>query len=669
MLAARCVAVVWTLVAVCGLERASWELIDKDDAHSDFFSGIGQPADLSAFYMAASAAGDRALGLHGGGCGCASPLRRPGQGHAEDKRNLLRAAFAYFVLDPMNATSVVSVERAVLQLLPYTRHDVVVMTRGAGCDPASTLSKAFAASSRVHVFDVAHSISNAASATLSWTEAPCGSHNRPGVEASTATVTPTDEIVIADPLQLRLALGLPYDRVAVLPVGARLTIGVDDIFHCPETFLFTPSPGPHFHGKFWVAPGRGLGLIRPLLRLLAGDAMFQARYCAHTGRGKCDSLFKPLEKWFGSGEGDAHDGENTTLTQLPGPQKVSVGWLNSCIYAFDGRHDEWLCSQLDVHLRLPRLIVQPSKAIVKLLDMRVSPADYDADPPGPCAPSYFILGVRKGGTTAMHTAICRHPGVQPFKLEGTPNDGELSQNRPGPSDEDRRVYNRRYAQYLPGGVRDFDRVAGESTVRRLANDFNVVPRACGYARTRYVVLLREPLARLHSNLLMRKRFQTADFRPHRNRKATPTVGEVASTHLRAFVRAHQRDPTWLDGPELPRMLFPKTTVNMVYEGIYEAHLRRWLWFVPSTTMRVYLSEDWARDNVAVLRDVLAFIGLDPTSYDWTQGIKQVNARPEEALGANDSIPATLSSEFQRIMEPFNVQLAAFLKAPGPLWQT
>lgn len=637
--------------------------LTADLRHSTEVSQVGvpnMPEGLVRLYLRGKENGDAALGLHGGGCGCFSPLQllnaRGDMDAAESPRPApsMRAAFV-FGLTALTTAFLPRVRQAVGDLLPYTAHDVVVMGLPGVAQQLAwgTLKMAFKRTTRVHFREVAlpFDLERVAGTWLNLTHRNkncCG---------------------YAEFMKLQ-AFSLPYDRVLVVDVDIRLTISIDDLFYCPEEFLFSPGISSPLNGGFLVGPGQSPALVQDMADTIHRDShVYSNRYASGWGRGMGPCVQRP----FGAPpsrsmarRGNMCQGAETLQGFLwhylgtGGARAGKAGLLNPCIYDFQGAIAEELCSKMDGQLRLPRVIHKPSG---KLFD-GLRPLRQARGPPQQqhmrrCAPSYFILGTRKGGTTALHTYLCRHPAVRPFKIEGKPTDGELFVD-PGSSPKQLRRYNAAYARQLDPRKGGRASVSGESSVYRLMESFQVVPRACGYMAHRFIVLMRDPIERCHSQLLMRKRLQTDEWKDG----AKPLVGKVVDAYLDVFHNRTARDPTWLNGPQVPRHLWHSSS-NCIYEGIYVAHLRRWLYFVPTTSMRIYLSEDFQRNNEAILKDVMRFIGLRVELYPWGTRVT-VNAR-KSSLPPEDDISQTTRRRLQRTLAPYNRQLERFLKSPRPLW--
>lgn len=137
-----------------------------------------------------------------------------------------------------------------------------------------------------------------------------------------------------------------------------------------------------------------------------------------------------------------------------------------------------------------------------------------------CRPSYFILGVRKGGSTDLYVRLARHPNVVRNSAWYLGHKDPIMQARTGETfvfnrlnskpnridHKDAVILNKRFSALKPGEV------TGDSSVGYFTNPD--VPVAMlltcpiSAAKFKFLLLVREPIDRLHSQYLMRVRLQT-----------------------------------------------------------------------------------------------------------------------------------------------------------------
>lgn len=272
-----------------------------------------------------------------------------------------------------------------------------------------------------------------------------------------------------------------------------------------------------------------------------------------------------------------------------------------------------------------------------------------------CRPDFFIIGTRKGGTTSLYIYMSQHPDVYAAHVYGSPLDGEA------PEELDSKAYAADFAD-VPK-----DSLVGDSRVSRLVDDAETMARVCGTTDARNIVLLREPVARCHSQMLMRARYGARGRGVHGHEALSLSsnltaviLQEVSIFEL--FVRIH---PLLLKAPQ-DYKLGPSAT-NCLYEGVYVVHLKRFLRAFPTTSLRIYWFDDLAAHPNAVVRDALAFVGADTTGFDTTKftTLKHNAHDPSLEQRPNLALTDALVKRMRKDVMPFNDALALFLKAPLP----
>lgn len=277
-----------------------------------------------------------------------------------------------------------------------------------------------------------------------------------------------------------------------------------------------------------------------------------------------------------------------------------------------------------------------------------------------CRPDFFIIGTRKGGTTSLYVYMSQHPDVYAAHVEGSPQDGEAYE------DLDSRAYSVDFSR-VPE-----DSLVGDSRVSRLVDDAETMARVCGTKDARNIVLLREPVARCHSQMLMRARFGARGPGPHGHEALSLSSNLTAIVLIEvlkfeAFSRFH---PTLIDDPHEYKL--GSSASNCLYEGIYVVHLKRFLRAFPKTSMRIYWFDDLAARPDAIVRDALAFVGANPGGLQTSAFTKfKHNAHdPSMEHRPNLALAASLVTRMRRDVKPFNNALAVFLNAPLPRsWST
>jgi hypothetical protein len=216
-------------------------------------------------------------------------------------------------------------------------------------------------------------------------------------------------------------------------------------------------------------------------------------------------------------------------------------------------------------------------------------------------PNFFLAGVAKSGTTALHAYLRQHPEIfmSPIKepwffgaadLLAPPYGDDvlnaLKRDRAwlqdyleGPQERD--VW--RYVMDWNDYVRLFRDVGDERVIGEASTGYFWLPSAAAAIRdkipdARFAFMLRDPAERLFTLYLL-------------NLWRNPRI---------TF-------PAWFHAVREVPHLFP----SIVGAGRYATHLERWGEIWPRERMRIYLYDDYRADARAVLRDLLTFLEVRP----------------------------------------------------------
>ena len=222
-------------------------------------------------------------------------------------------------------------------------------------------------------------------------------------------------------------------------------------------------------------------------------------------------------------------------------------------------------------------------------------------------PTLFIIGARKGGTTSLYTYLSRHPKFEGIYLDRGPSAGETFyfSAHYGKSDWE-------WSRYI--GL--FEQVkwymTGDSSVGNLIN-CKVPGRiwsSCG-KQAKIIILLRDPVNRFLSNLLMRIHQRIRYY--NINTKAS-TVVEVElenfiSAALDKGVNIASIEQSW----ERFSCLFNPSR-NLIFEGLYYVHVLNWLCNFPPENILIINSEEFFNNTAVIYGQVLQFLGLTPLDH-------------------------------------------------------
>jgi len=225
------------------------------------------------------------------------------------------------------------------------------------------------------------------------------------------------------------------------------------------------------------------------------------------------------------------------------------------------------------------------------------------DTPRIAGPNFFVVGAAKAGTTALYHHLNRHPQIYMSPVK-EPNhfasdidvDRLRATRRLGPISDlgryldgsmDRR-YHMAYVTDREDYLKLFKNVSGEIAAGEASASYLYSKQAAANihawsAKARIVIMLRNPVDRVFSHYVM-------------NLKRAVTAQSFVDA-----VRADGEHPEWGWGM---RELY-------VELGMYHDQVKRFLDVFPSRSVKVYLYDDLINDPETLVRDLYAFLGVDP----------------------------------------------------------
>lgn len=250
-------------------------------------------------------------------------------------------------------------------------------------------------------------------------------------------------------------------------------------------------------------------------------------------------------------------------------------------------------------------------------------------------PTFLIIGAGKSGTTAVHHFCDQHPEVfmtpvketNFFELEGKPVSSD-------PKADPERLYH--YPQSINewGAYQNLFADTGSYKVRGETSPMYLYGKRAPYhiqerlPDAKLIVILREPVSRLYSRFLHLLR-----------------DGHAPSEQ---FEEALDRSSIWWRRNDL------------VQEGFYYTHLKRYVDLFPPEQLNVYLYEDLKQDPHALMRDLFTFIGVDPGFQPELNVEYNVSGRPKNPLvdkliGANSIVLRSVRSVAPGLVDQLKAQ--------------
>lgn len=199
-------------------------------------------------------------------------------------------------------------------------------------------------------------------------------------------------------------------------------------------------------------------------------------------------------------------------------------------------------------------------------------------------PDFLIIGAGKSGTTAMLYLLGQHPQIffptlkEPnfFALEGiNPNSYEFEESK----DYHLRSIDK-YEDYVKlFSTATVEQVVGENSNQYIYSDTAISNIKKYVPHAKLIALIRHPAERLISRY------------SHLEREGEVPTGGIESIF--------DKNSIWWRRPDL------------LPEGFYGAHLEKYYSHFSKNQIKVILYEDFKKDNLRVIKDVCAFIGVQP----------------------------------------------------------
>ena len=235
-------------------------------------------------------------------------------------------------------------------------------------------------------------------------------------------------------------------------------------------------------------------------------------------------------------------------------------------------------------------------------------------------PTLFIVGARKGGSTSLYTYVSEHPMFKGVLLDRGPQAGETFYFS-------HRWKAWKWSQYIQLFENTSDHMTGESSVAYLVSCHlpERLWRSCGN-KTKFVILLRDPINRFESNFIMRL--------SKRKRSVNESLLSIIVTHeLAKFVRVALKKGVDIESIENSWEKFLclfSPAKNMIFEGFYYVHIMNWLCNFRPENILILNSEEFFSDTQAVFEEVIEFLGLPPLDSNTTASItsKAYNTRTQ-----------------------------------------
>ncbi len=204
-------------------------------------------------------------------------------------------------------------------------------------------------------------------------------------------------------------------------------------------------------------------------------------------------------------------------------------------------------------------------------------------------PNFLVIGVAKAGTTSLHAYLAQHPQIFMSAIK-EPHffayEGGMPEFR-GPGDPRPSA---RFTTRLEDYQALFEAVTTEQAIGESSVGYLFCEQAAARIRrrisdVRLIAILRDPAERAFSHYMMKRCEGCEPLADFRQALQAEEERRRNRWHWSWFYR--QR-------------------------GLYAEQLARYFALFERSQMRIYLYEEWDRDNLAVLRDIFGFLQVDDT---------------------------------------------------------
>jgi len=446
---------------------------------------------------------------------------------------------------------------------------------------------------------------------------------------------------------------LPYDQVLYLDMETKTVKSPEVLFQCDADLIYAAGPlSPLNAGILLAKPNKNIykDMIETLKRVshtYTNELCFEGLGCGPCKMTKRNRKNKKLPCLGSEGpQGFLH----YYFVKRQDPNLIARQ-ISTCLFNF--QNDENKICQYELprytypyithKLWFNRYQQFIMRKIVHKKELMILSSNKTNTAIKTCRPDFWILGTRKGGTTSLYMYLSQHPRVASLHLSGSPQDGEVFTEI-----NNVKKYNKAFLE-APS-----DSLVGDSNVARLMKDARNIVKTCGHKYTKFLMLLRDPIERCHSQMLMRARLGTDGMNMNSN------ISLQIHNHLEEFKIKTQNSINWLN-----LSMYPMDKVgpyNCINAGIYAAQLKRWLYHASITNIRIYFTKDFQIHTEEVVRDALQFIGVPKQELDHFQLnlTFQANRRPKGKLPPHQQLTTTLRQEMEKLFAPYNQILEAIL---------
>lgn len=242
-------------------------------------------------------------------------------------------------------------------------------------------------------------------------------------------------------------------------------------------------------------------------------------------------------------------------------------------------------------------------------------------------PSFFVIGVRKCGTTALYDYIVKNPKILPSIIK-EPNAAGLDQKAKNFAEKINY-----YLSFFPPLPETRDFITGEASTAYIASSLALSNLLKHFPKAKLIVILRNPVKRIISQYY----FQLKHELIQNKSLEKIIISEIKITKTKI---------------DLAKKIQTARSSDFLIHGLYVYFLEKWMSIFPREQFLILRNEDLSQDPAAVMRQVFEFLEV-PDYQDIQYTRKNTTTYPSQ-------IDESLLTRLQEFYRPHNQRLEEFL---------
>lgn len=262
-------------------------------------------------------------------------------------------------------------------------------------------------------------------------------------------------------------------------------------------------------------------------------------------------------------------------------------------------------------------------------------------------PTFMVLGVQKGGTTALYNLINQHPLIQVNATKETYFFTDEFLYKKGIS---------WYHSYFFSSKFPNNKITFDATPAYLVS--NQSPKRLYHynQNLKFIIVLRDPVYRAYSAWNMYKQFHNnlpERLRKVQNRKIVPPDAK----EIIDFFLDVPRPPSFEETINFEiQNMNTRLQPSIIRTGFYVNHLIRYFDFFDKNQFKILTDQDCLNNTQHVLDDIFTFLELPPITLSEKKLQKRYHKREYQEV-----ISIEMEEKLRQLYQPYDVKLKNLLK--------